>query len=199
MTTVKRATLRDVRTAGEDEPGAAERPSRWLLPPDDERVNIDREEVVEAAEEMPELSDVARAVLLFVVANPTATQVEIGAAVGITDRHVRNIQRSRSYLAAAERLAAQSQRRALAMLRQGTERAARKLLRIVDSPFADQVTIGAIRLVFDVTGAKRLEVTGGGGEPLVREMTEAERLAAIEALFARAQARLDRQTEADAR
>jgi hypothetical protein len=37
--------------------------------------------------------------------------------------------------------------------------------------------------------AKRLEMTGAGGEPLVPEMTEAERLAAIEALLACVQAR----------
>jgi hypothetical protein len=167
-----------------------------LLPPDDApRVTISGEEAAEAAEEMPELSDTERAVLLYAATNPTATQVEIGAAAGITDRHVRNVQRSPAYLAAAERLAAQAQRRALAMLRNGMEPAARKLLRIIGSPFADQVAVAAIRALFDVTNAKRLELTGAEGEPLVPEMTEEERLAAIEALLARARARRAVQTE----
>jgi hypothetical protein len=176
---------------GELVPEAVKRPRMpRLLPPDDvPRVTISGEEAEEAAEEMPNLSDTERGVLLYVAANPTATQVEIGEAVGITDRHVRNVQRSPAYLAAAERLAAQAQRRALAMLRHGMEPAARKLLRIIGSPFADQVTVAAIRALFDVTNAKRLELTGAEGEPLVPEMTEEERLTAIQQIFARAEER----------
>jgi len=64
------------------------------------------------------------------------------------------------YVAVSERLAAQAQRRALAILRNGMEPAARKLLRIIGSPFADQVTVAAIRALFDVTNARRFEVTG---------------------------------------
>lgn len=138
---------------------------------------------------MPALSETERAVLLYVAANPTATQVEIAVAVGITDRYVRNVQRSPAYLGAAERLGAQAQRRALAILRRGMEPAARKLLRIIGSPFADQVTVAAIRALFDVTNAKRLEVTGLGGEPRVPEMTNEERLAAIQRIFASAEQR----------
>jgi hypothetical protein len=108
---------------------------------------------------------------------------------------VRNVQRSPAYLAAAERLAAQAQRRALAMLRNGMEPAARKLLRIIGSPFADQVTVAAIRTLFDVTNTKRLEVTGADCEPPVPEMTEEERLTAIQALLERARARREVQTE----
>jgi hypothetical protein len=173
------------------------RPSQWLLPSDDaSRLNITHEEAAEAAAEIPELSDTALAVLLYVAANPTATQVEIGAAVGITDRHVRNVQRSPPYVAVAERLAAQAQRRALAMLRQGMEPAARKLLRIINSPFADQTTVAAIRTLFDVTNAKRLEGSSAEGEPLVPEMTDAERVTAIEALLTRAKARRESETRA---
>lgn len=156
---------------------------------------ISGEGAAEAAEEIPELSDTERAVLLYAATNPTATQVEIGAAAGITDRHVRNVQRSQAYLAATERLAAQAQRRALAMLRNGMEPAARKLLRIIGSPFADQVTVAAIRALFDVTNAKRLELTGAEGQPLVPEMTEEERVTAIEALLARVRARHEMRTE----
>jgi len=175
-------------------------PSRWLLPCDDTpRLDITREEAAEAAAEIPELSDTALAVLLYVTANPTATQVEIGTSVGITDRHVRNVQRSLPYIVVAERLAAQAQRRALAILRQGMEPAARKLLRIINSPFADQTTVAAIRTLFDVTNAKRLEVSGAEGEPQVPEMTEAERLAAIEAILARARARAELEARAVSR
>jgi DNA-binding CsgD family transcriptional regulator len=168
-------------------PGTRAHPPRTqrLLPPDDApRVNVSTEEAADAAAEMPDLSDTERAVLLYVAANPTATQVEIGAAAGISDRQVRNVQRSQAYLAAAERLAVQAQRRALAMLRHGMEPAARKLLRIIGSPYADHVTVSAIRALFEVTNAKRLEVTGANGVPLVPEMTDEERLAAIQQLLA---------------
>ncbi|HYM60560.1 MAG TPA: hypothetical protein VEZ11_06680 [Thermoanaerobaculia bacterium] len=83
--------------------------------------------------------------------NPTGTQPEIGAAVGITDQHVRNVQRSPAYIAAAERFAAEVHRRALAMLRQALEPAARKLLRMINDPRADQVTVGRL----EVTGKRR--------------------------------------------
>jgi hypothetical protein len=177
---------------GQQRPATAEHPrrTRRLLPPDDApRVNVSAEEAADAAEEMPELSDTERTVLLFVTANPTATQVEIGAAAGICDRQVRNVQRSPAYLAAAERLAVKAQRRAIATLRNGMESAALKLLRIIGSPYADQTTVAAIRALFDVTNAKRLEVTGADGEPLVPEMNDEERLAAIQQLFARAEQR----------
>lgn len=186
------ATKRNARSRSDHPPRAAERPTRTprLLPPDDSpRVKISGEEAADAAGEMPDLSETERAVLLYVAANPTATQVEIGAAVGITDRHVRNVQRSPAYLVAAERLAAQAQRRALAMLRHGMEPAARKLLRIIGSPFADQVAVAAIRALFDVTNAKRLEVTGADGEPLVPEMTDDERAAAVQRILASAEQR----------
>ncbi len=173
-------------------PGTGEHPprSQRLLPPDDApRVNVSAEEAADAAEEMPDLSGTERAVLLYVAANPTATQVEIGAAVGITDRQVRNVQRSPAYLAAAERLAVKAQRRAIATLRNGMESAALKLLRIIGSPYADHVTVSAIRALFEVTNAKRLEVTGADGKPLVPEMTDEERLAAIQQVFASAEQR----------
>ncbi|HXH40570.1 MAG TPA: hypothetical protein VNN08_18200 [Thermoanaerobaculia bacterium] len=69
------------------------------------------------------------------------------------------------------------------------------MLRIIDSPFADQVTVAAIRALFDVTNAKRLELTGAEGEPLMPEMTEEERLTAIEALLEGARARREMQKE----
>jgi hypothetical protein len=54
---------------------------------------------------------------------------------------------------------------------------------------ADQVTVSAIRALFDVTNAKRLELTGAEGELLVPEMTEEERIATIQQIFARAEQR----------
>jgi len=67
--------------------------------------------------------------------------------------------------------------------------AALKLLRIIGSPYADQTTVSAIRALFDVTNAKRLEVTGADGEPLVPEMSDEDRLAAIQQVFASAKQR----------
>jgi hypothetical protein len=177
---------------GQQRPGTGEHPPRTqrLLPPDDApRVSVGVEETADAAEEMPELSDTERTVLLYVAANPTATQIEIGAAVGICDRQVRNVQRSPAYLTAAERLAVKAQRRAIATLRNGMESAALKLLRIIGSPYADHVTVSAIRALFEVTNAKRLEITGADGERLVQEMTDEERLAAIQQVFVSAEQR----------
>ena len=76
------------------------------------------------------------------------------------------------------------------MLRNGMDAAARKLLRIIESPYADHVTVAAIKTLFDVTKAKRLETTGAAGDPLV-PLTEQERIDRIQALFDIARARRD--------
>jgi hypothetical protein len=61
---------------------------------------------------------------------------------------------------------------------------------MINDPRVDQVTVGAIRTLFDVTNAKRLEVTGKDGESLTPpRMTEEEQVAQITAIFNRARAR----------